>query len=254
MNVEPVACLTDNFAYLIGHDGARETLVVDPSEAVPVLRVLEQRQRVLVGILCTHHHWDHIGGVKELCEHYPDIPVFASDHDVSRIEGVTHGMADGASFSAIGLGFECMKVPGHTLGALAYCVEGAVFTGDTLFGAGCGRLFEGTPAQMHASLTRLAALPAETNVYFGHEYTRSNLAFASSIEPQNDATLTRRKRAAEPKNSCTTPSTIAEERATNPFLRCAEASVRATLGKALADASDVEVFAELRRRKDTFRA
>ena len=254
VNVEPIACLTDNFAYLVGRDGAREALVVDPSEAVPVLQALERRGLALAGILCTHHHWDHIGGIKELCERYPGIPVIASDHDVSRIEGVTEGMADGGSLTAIGLSIECLKVPGHTLGALAYCVEDAVFTGDTLFGAGCGRLFEGTPAQMHASLTRLAALPVETKVYFGHEYTRSNLAFARSLEPENAATQTRLERAAVPKNSCTTPSSLEEERATNPFLRCNELSVRVSLGEAFVHASDVEVFAEVRRRKDTFRA
>jgi hydroxyacylglutathione hydrolase len=254
VNVEPIACLTDNFAYLVGRDGAREALVVDPSEAIPVLQALEHHGLGLAGILCTHHHYDHVGGVKELCLRFPGIPVYASDHDASRIEGVTEGMADGASFSAIGFSIECLKVPGHTLGALAYYVGDAVFTGDTLFGAGCGRLFEGTPAQMHASLMRLAALPVETKVYFGHEYTRSNLAFARSIEPENAATQTRCERAAAPKNSATTPSLLEEERATNPFLRCSEPSVRASLGEAFVHASDVEVFAEIRRRKDTFRA
>jgi len=254
VNIEPVACLSDNFAYLIWHDGTRKALVVDPSEAAPVQQALQQRELELGAILCTHHHWDHVGGVKELCECHAGLPVFASDHDVPRIEGATRGLADGESFEEAGLRFECMKVPGHTLGALAYYVENAVFTGDTLFGAGCGRLFEGTPAQMHASLMRLAALPGSTRVYFGHEYTRANLTFARSIEPENEAVRARLQRADVTKISCTTPSTIEEERATNPFLRCAELSVRASLGEGFVRASDVETFAELRRRKDSFRS
>ena len=254
MNIEPIPCLSDNFAYVIWRDGTRQALVVDPSESVPVMRELEGRHLNLAGILCTHHHWDHVGGVQELCRSHPGIPVFASDYDVQRIEGVTRGIGHAESFDCIDIHFDCTKVPGHTLGALAYCVEDAVFTGDTLFGAGCGRLFEGTPAQMHASLMSLAALPGHSKVYFGHEYTRANLAFARHIEPQNEAVQARLQRAAVPKNSCTTPSSIEEERATNPFLRCAEPSVKAALGPDFSNASDIEVFAEVRRRKDNFRA
>jgi len=254
VQIEPVPCLSDNFAYLLWRDGSPDALVVDPSESVPILRALDERKLQLAGLLCTHHHWDHIGGVTELCAMRPGLPVFASDHDVSRIEGVTRGMGHQESFECIGLHFECLKVPGHTLGALAYLVEDAVFTGDTLFGAGCGRLFEGTPAQMHTSLMLLASLPTHTRVYFGHEYTRSNLAFAQSIEPNNAEVKARLARAAVPKHSCTTPATLKEELATNPFLRCAELAVKSALGGAFATASDVEVFAELRRRKDSFRA
>ncbi len=254
MNIEPIPCLSDNFAYLLWQDGSREALVVDPSEYLPVKRVLDDKRLQLAGILCTHHHWDHVGGVQELCSSQSGVPVFASDYDVQRIEGVTQGIAHGQAFDCLGFHFDCLKVPGHTLGALAYCVEDAVFTGDTLFGAGCGRLFEGTPAQMHASLMMLAALPAQTKVYFGHEYTRSNLAFAQSIEPNNPEVKARLQRAAVPKNSCTTPSTIEEERATNPFLRCAEPNVKATLGSQFANADEVEVFTEVRKRKDSFRA
>jgi len=254
VNIEAIPCLSDNFAYLLWQDGSREALVVDPSERSPVQRVLDEKKLRLAGILCTHHHWDHVGGVQELCSSEPGIPVYASDYDVQRIQGVTQGLGHREAFDCLGFHFDCIKVPGHTLGALAYCVEGAVFTGDTLFGAGCGRLFEGTPAQMHASLMTLASLPPNTRVYFGHEYTRSNLAFAQSIEPHNRAVQARLARAAVPKNSCTTPSTIEEERATNPFLRSAEPSVRATLGPQFAQADEVEVFTEVRKRKDSFRA
>jgi hydroxyacylglutathione hydrolase len=254
VKIEPIACLSDNFAYLISRDGSEEALIVDPSESGPVLRTLAQRALRLSGILCTHHHWDHVAGVVELCVAYPGIPVFASDHDVRRIEGVTRGLGHLEHFGCAGFHFDCLKVPGHTLGALAYCLEDAVFTGDTLFGAGCGRLFEGTPAQMHASLMSLAALPGNTRVYFGHEYTRANLAFARRIEPENEQVQTRLARAAAPKNSYTTPSRIEEERATNPFLRCAKPAVRTALGPTFAAASDVEVFTELRQMKDLFRA
>jgi len=252
VDIIPVACLSDNFAYLIGRDGAREALVVDPSEAAPVLQALQDRNLELSGVICTHHHWDHVGGVSGLCQQFAGVPVFASDVDTARIAGVTRGLADGESFMAGGLTFECLKVPGHTLGALAYRIGDAVFTGDTLFGAGCGRLFEGTPAQMHTSLMTLAALPLKTKVYFGHEYTRANLAFARSIEPGNEAIEARQQRAAAQRNSCTTPSSIEEELATNPFLRCSAPGVRATLGERFSGASDIEVFAEVRRRKDTF--
>ncbi len=208
MKIEPIPCLSDNYAYLIGRDGSREALIVDPSESLPVMRALEERKLRLSGILCTHHHWDHIGGVEELCSAYPGLPVFASDTDVTRINGVTRGISDHESFDCLGLHFNCLKVPGHTLGALAYCVNDAVFTGDTLFGAGCGRLFEGTPAQMHTSLMSLAALPAQTKVYFGHEYTRSNLAFARRIEPQNQAVQARLHRAAVPKIAAPHPAPL----------------------------------------------
>jgi hydroxyacylglutathione hydrolase len=137
------------------------------------------------------------------------------------------------------------------MGALAYCVQDAVFTGDTLFGAGCGRLFEGTPQLMQTSLMTLAALPGSTKVYFGHEYTRANLAFARAVEPNNSALRARIERAAQGR---TTPSTIAEECTTNPFLRCNEASIRQALGPQFSDSEGHEVFAELRRRKDGFRA
>jgi hydroxyacylglutathione hydrolase len=254
VNVEPIACLADNYAYLIWREGSRGALLVDPSESIPVLRALQRHQLTLEALLCTHHHWDHIGGIQELCHVHPGLPVFCSDSDVSRISGATQGIGHGKSFDVAGLHFDCLKVPGHTLGALAYCVESAVFTGDTLFGAGCGRLFEGTAAQMHASLMLLASLPGQTKVYFGHEYTKANLAFARTVEPDNPELRARweliQRSATEP----TTPSTIEEERKTNPFLRCAEAGVRLSLGADFAQSSDTEVFSEVRRRKDGYRA
>lgn len=254
MNVATVACLSDNYAYLIWREDSRDALVVDPSEHLPILQALRDRQLNLMGALCTHHHWDHVGGVEELCRAQPGLAVYCSDYDVPRTKGATRGLHHAESFDCVGLHIDCLRVPGHTLGALAYCVEGAVFTGDTLFGAGCGRLFEGTPAQMHASLMLIASLGDETKVYFGHEYTRSNLAFAQSIEPDNANLLSRQKRILGMAGGQSTPSSIKEERDTNPFLRCAEASVRKAIGPQFAKAADSDVFAELRRRKDGFRA
>lgn len=252
MNIEPVACLTDNYAYLVWQANSREALVVDPSASGPVLEALEAHSLRLAGILCTHHHWDHVGGIEELCRKQPRrLFVYCSDYDLPRINGATRGLHDTEQFDCIGLDFRCLSVPGHTLGALAYCVQDTVFTGDTLFGAGCGRLFEGTPKLMQASLMTLAALPGSTKVYFGHEYTRANLAFARAVEPNNSALQARIERAAQ---GCTTPSTIAEECTTNPFLRCNETSIRQALGPQFSQSEGHEVFAELRRRKDGFRA
>lgn len=251
MNTATIDCLSDNYAYLVWRDGSPDAVVVDPSESEPVLRAVATHALRLVGILCTHHHWDHVGGVEPLCRNQPNLFVYCSDHDVPRIEGATRGFAHAQAFEACGLHFECLQVPGHTLGALAYCVEDAVFTGDTLFGAGCGRLFEGTAEQMHGSLTRLAALPGNTKVYFGHEYTRANLAFARALEPNNTRVLRRLDDAA---GGRTTPSTIEQELQTNPFLRCDDGNLRRALGPHFAECESHRVFAELRRRKDGFRA
>ena len=251
MNVQPIACLTDNYAYLVWQADSREALVVDPSASGPVLEALKAHGLHLAGILCTHHHWDHVGGVEELCRAQPAPFVYCSDYDLPRINRATRGLYHAEEFDCVGLGFKCLSVPGHTLGALAFCVQDAVFTGDTLFGAGCGRLFEGTPKLMHTSLMTLAALRGSTKVYFGHEYTRANLAFARAVEPNNGALQVRIERMSQ---QCTTPSTIAEECATNPFLRCSEVGIRQALGPQFAQCKRHEVFAELRRRKDGFRA
>jgi len=249
VNVEPIDCLSDNYAYLLWQDGGLDALVVDPSESAPVRRALDAHGLRLAGILCTHHHWDHVGGVEPLCREQPGLAVYCSDYDVPRIKGATRGLAHAQVFESFGLRVECLHVPGHTLGALAYCVEDSVFTGDTLFGAGCGRLFEGSPEQMYESLTRLEALATSTRVYFGHEYTRDNLAFARALEPGNPRVATRFECA----SGRTTPSTIELERQTNPFLRCSDMRVREALGPRFLQCEPHEVFGELRRRKDAFR-
>lgn len=254
--IEPVPCLRDNYAYLVSRGG--DCVVVDPSESEPVLAALAGRS--LAAIWCTHHHADHVGGVRGLKERFPAVPVVGSAYDASlaRIPGQDVSLSDGQHAPDGGAGLpltRVLHVPGHTLGALAFLVGDAdLFTGDTLFGAGCGRLFEGDAPTMRASLARLRALPPGTRVWCGHEYTVRNLAFAASLCPA-DAAVAARARAAEALRARalpTVPSTMGEERATNPFLRWDDAglapAVSALSGGAAVDADGA--FALLRRAKD----
>ena len=250
MRIIPVPCLKDNYAYLVcDHDGV--AAVVDPGEAAPVLTAVAAAGVTLRAIWATHHHPDHVGGVAGLIAAVPSLVVVGHRSDASRIAGLNHPVDDGDEVALGRLRARVIHNPGHTSGAVSYLVDDAVFTGDTLFGAGCGRLFEGTPAQMHASLTRLAGLPPTTRVYFGHEYTAANLRFAAAVEPSNPAIAARASSLA----ATSTPSTIADERATNPFLRTTEpAIIAAATAHATANADDpIEAFATLRRWKDSFR-
>jgi hydroxyacylglutathione hydrolase len=257
MRVIPVACLKDNYAYLLVADGSKRALVVDPSEAAPVLGALREHGLEIAGILNTHHHWDHVGGNEELVKAFGKIPVRGHVSDDGRIPLLSEGLEHGGGFDAEGMKFRVMHIPGHTLGAIAYIVEGNVFTGDTMFAAGCGRLFEGTPAMMYESLNeKLGSLPDETRVYFGHEYTQANLRFAAHVEPNNAEVKAKTVRVAEARSrgEFTTPSSIGEERRTNPFMRCAEADVIAHVEKKLsADRGPVAVLAQVRAEKDGFR-
>ena len=247
MRVVPVPCLKDNFAYLV-IDGDRAA-VVDPSEAAPVEAALAREGVTLAAIWLTHHHWDHVGGVKDLVAARPGLPVVAGERDAEKIEGVTERLPDGGETALGGLVARVIHNPGHTLGAITFLVEDAAFTGDTLFGGGCGRMFEGDAATMHASLMRLAALPPETRIYFGHEYTAAHLRFAAAVEPDNGAVASRARSLAMP----STPSTIADERATNPFLRAAEPAVIAAARQRGAAGDPVSVFGAIRSWKDGFR-
>jgi len=254
LHIDPIPAFQDNYIWTLARGG--RAVVVDPGDAAPVLRALLQRDLTLDAIVVTHHHADHVGGVAALLQERA-VPVHGPAQ--TPYTGVTHPLAAGDVVSLLGYPFRVLAVPGHTLDHIAYWSPelAVLFCGDTLFAAGCGRLFEGSPAQMHASLSRLAALPAATRVYCTHEYTLGNLRFARAVEPGNLA-LQQRQSAAiaqRERGEPTVPSSIALEQATNPFLRCAEESVRQAarplLGAAPAD-DPVAVFAAIRAWKDRF--
>lgn len=245
----------DNYLWLI-HDGD-SAAVVDPGDAAPILAVLERLQLKLVAILLTHHHADHVGGVTQLLQHFA-VPVYGPENET--ITGVSQllSQSDGVTVPELGLQFSVLEVPGHTLGHIAYLApeQGWLFCGDTLFGGGCGRLFEGTPAQMRASLAKLAALPDPTQVYCAHEYTLANLRFALEVEPENAALISRfeREQVKRAQGLATVPSTIGLEKATNPFLRDqAPAIVRRLIASGRLQANTpATAFAALREWKNTF--
>lgn len=250
MQIHALPLLNDNYGWLLIAEDSSQCAVVDPSESAPVRREIKKRGLQLKTILVTHHHPDHIGGVKELAE--PGVEVVCSAYDKDRVPAVTRTVDDGDTLTVLGEPVTCMMVPGHTLGAVAFFFGDvpAVFTGDTLFLAGCGRLFEGTPAQMYASLTKLGKLPPATNVYCGHEYTEKNLRFAISLEPDNPqirerlGAVTKKRQHHHP----TVPETLAVELATNPFLR-----THAPELQAVAKQKDgVAVLTYLRKKRDTF--
>jgi len=251
LTVHPVRAFQDNYVWTLCRDG--NAAVVDPGEAAPVLAFLRAHKLNLTAILNTHHHADHVGGNAELLEHYP-VPVFGP-HD-ERIPTVSERLREGDRFKLPGfaLDFEVLEIPAHTRTHIAFYGAGMVFCGDTLFACGCGRLFEGTPAQMHAALTKLGRLPGNTRVYCGHEYTLSNLKFARAVEAGNPE-LARWERAAaalRAKDEPTLPSEIAQELRANPFMRCDAPEVVAAAsrhaGKALTD--PVSVLGALREWKN----
>ncbi|XYJ08676.1 hydroxyacylglutathione hydrolase [Telluria sp. B2] len=258
LSVLTVPAFKDNYLWLI-HDGAHAA-VVDPGDSGPILEALATHGLTLTAILLTHHHADHTGGVPALLARFP-VPVHGPRND--RIDAVTHPLDEGdrVTLPGLGLELEVLEVPGHTLGHIAYVRRTPgqrwLFCGDTLFAGGCGRLFEGTPEQMAASLEKLAALPEDTQVYCAHEYTLSNLRFAQAVEPGNKA-LALRMRDEGAKRAVdvpTVPSSIGLERRTNPFLRYREPAIVAELVKAgrLAEgATPVQAFAALREWKNVF--
>jgi hydroxyacylglutathione hydrolase len=255
-SIIPIPAFRDNYIWLIREGSA--AVVVDPGDAAPVEDVLARAQLELLAIITTHHHADHVGGVAALVARHP-VPVFGPARET--IPARTRALREGDRIDVPGIGvtLEVLDVPGHTAGHIAYVgdIDGPVlFCGDTLFAAGCGRLFEGTPAQMWESLGKLARLDPATRVYCAHEYTLANLAFAAAVEPGNAAIAARRdvEAAKRRADGVTLPSTVALERATNPFLRAGLAGPRAAAqahaGRAIA--ADVEVFAALREWKNGF--
>jgi hydroxyacylglutathione hydrolase len=255
----PIPAFTDNYIWIVRE--GRNAAVVDPGDAAPVLAYLDREGLALTAIVNTHHHGDHVGGNADLLARAP-VPVFGPAGET--IPGRTQALAEGDRITVpgIGLSLRVLDVPGHTAGHIAYVGDDGgdghpiAFVGDTLFAGGCGRLFEGTPRQMSASLAKLAHLPPDTRAYCAREYTLANLRFALAVEPGNAALRDRQAREAAKREQGlpTVPSTIADELATNPFLRAGEpevfAAAQAHAGRALADA--VESFAELRAWKNAF--
>ena len=245
-----IPAFNDNYIWLLVRDG--RAAVVDPGDAAPVITRLEVLQLQLETVLVTHHHADHQGGVGELVERWHP-RVFGPEQE--SITGCSDPLSGGEKITVLGHPVDVLPVGGHTRGHIAYYVPGAVFCGDTLFGAGCGRLFEGTPAQMCASLARLAALPDETKIYCAHEYTETNLRFALVIEPQSAVLRERVERVARIRAAGlpSIPSTLREEKETNPFLRCGEpAVIAAARAHGAVDASPEAVFAAIRGWRNTF--
>lgn len=253
LEIDLVPCLKDNYAYLLRDPATGATGVVDPSEAAPVEAALARRGWRLTHILNTHHHWDHTGGNPELKARH-GAKVVGPKADRDRIPAIDIEVDEGAPFKLGEAEAQILFIPGHTRGHIAFWFpeSKAVFCGDTLFALGCGRMFEGTPEQMWRSLGKLKALPPETRVYCGHEYTQANARFALTVEPQNRALVARAKQVDETRaeGRPTVPATIGEERETNPFLRADLPSIAKTLG--LDGADPVAVFAEVRHRKDGF--
>lgn len=255
MKIHQIPMLRDNYAYLLVCEKSRAAAIVDPSEADPALQRIEQEQVQLAAILNTHHHRDHTGGNEGILARHK-VDVYGHRSDEARIHGLTCGIDEADDVQIGEMKGKVFFVPGHTTGHVAYLFENNLFCGDTLFTAGCGRLFEGSPEQMHGSLKKLMDLADHTKVYCGHEYTESNLRFAMSVEPKNPKLASRfeRVQGLRSRGAPTVPSTMEEEKQTNPFLRWDSKEIHASLKAADPHArlDPVAVFAAVRKMKDSF--
>lgn len=253
LQIVTVPCLADNYAFLLHDASTGATAVVDVPDPAPIQAELVARGWTLTDILITHHHWDHIDGVAPLVA-ATGAKTWGNAADADRLPPLDHAVNPGEAVTVGSESGTVIEVSGHTVGHIAFHfpISHAVFTADSLMALGCGRLFEGSPDMMHASLARLAALPPETLVCSGHEYTASNAKFALTIDPGNPALISRVRviDAARAEGRPTVPSTLQEELETNPFLRAHDPAIRAQLGLETAD--DVVVFTEIRARKDQF--
>jgi len=260
-DVTPIAAFNDNYIWLITRPDSKQCIVVDPGDANVVIAHLMAHQLELTAVLVTHHHQDHIGGVAQLRDYaaanQQKLTVYGPTIEAQSVTDIALEQGDIADIKSLGLKFNILNLPGHTLGHIAFYDQHSLFCGDTLFAGGCGRMFEGTPEQMANSLQKLADLPHTTNVYCAHEYTLANLDFAQAVEPNNETISARITYCQQQRllKQPTLPSTIEQERATNPFLRTTQAEVIATiLARSPADGqpSAVEAFAHLRKWKDNF--
>ncbi len=253
MNIFPIPALKDNYIWILHN--AHHAVVVDPGDAAPVLDYIAAHQLKLAAVLCTHHHADHVAGVCQLVALH-SAPVYFPQRE--KISCGSHAVNEGnvINIPELGIKFNVLDIPGHTLGHVAYVGAGGIFCGDTLFGCGCGRLFEGTAVQLLHSLKKLAALPDDTQVYCGHEYTESNIRFALACE-LNNATLIQRQKTAQTQRAHgqpTLPSNIGLEKLTNPFLRCTVPAIIQAVQQqsAIKQHDEISIFTALRAWKNTF--
>lgn len=254
--VIPICALEDNYIWMFFDNLSKKAWIVDPGEAAPVIQVLMEYNLVLAGIFITHHHYDHSNGVKELIHHHDAIPVYGSYK--SALSFITDHVKEGDEIKCGDKIFKAIEIPGHTLDHTAFFGNNWVFPGDTLFSAGCGKIFEGTPDQMYNSLQKLTRLPDETNIFCGHEYTLNNLYFAQHIEPANNTITEKIKhiKTLRELNKPTLPSTILEEKSINPFLRCHDAAIKQAVEKHVGHLLETpaKVFAKLREWKNQFKS
>lgn len=258
MRVVAVPMLQDNYGWLVVDEASKRAAIVDPAEPEPVLAAVAREGVALVAVLATHHHFDHVGGVEALCDHVPGLEVYGWGADAERIPRLTRPLAAGDAIAIGALRGRVVAVPCHTRGHVAYLFDDALFSGDTLFAAGCGRFFEGTARDMyHALYDVLGALPDATRVYCGHEYTSKNLEFAASLEPTNAAIATKAAEVRDLRAGSlpSVPTTLGEERTYNPFLRVSSPELVASVaarrpGVDLAD--PIAVLAAVRALKDDF--
>jgi len=232
IHIDPIEAFQDNYIWLIHND--QNSVIVDPGDAGPVISALERKNLNLVAILITHHHADHIGGVMELQEKYPHIKIFAPQKDKYDFVNISLKNGDEINIPELQINYKIIEIPGHTRGHIAYYDKKNLFCGDTLFACGCGKIFDGTHEQMYNSLKKISALPKDTKIYCAHEYTKKNISFALSLDPDDTNLKLRRALVSNIKN--TIPSSLEEELKTNPFLKC----------------TSLEAFKRLRDLKDQY--
>ena len=254
INIEPIKAFDDNYIWLMTTNEG--SIVIDPGECINLLKTIEQKNIKLDAVLITHHHYDHTGGIEELLIKYPYLKVYGPNNNIDFIKS---RLTDGELLNVIGIDFEIIEIPGHTLDHIAYFANinnsPILFCGDTLFAGGCGKIFEGTFDQMYESLMKLKKLPQNTRIYCGHEYTINNLKFAKAVEPDNIDLITRYNNVLDLRknNIPTLPSTLLIELKTNPFLRADKNNVQSIISKKFKTGiNEKEIFSALRQWKDNF--